>query len=417
MLRITPVVWIAPFLTLLAVAYANIFPDATSDPYPLALTATGAISVIWVAPICAACAAWEGERLRRAGWFVLPHVRRIATVVFTSLVIVLFVGFVSLGAAVAFKFLKADVVTVPDLRVMLVAFLVIISQVLLGFAIGVRVPTVIAVPMALIVTYGWILLSAALSPPWLQHLTGVWTTCCSLETDLAWEAVAGSSIVACGFAGSAFALLRQPFNFIRVVVSLAPVTLGFTIGAVLVNDLGTHPVVARDASVLICSSEQPRVCVWPEHRARLEEVNAILFRASDGWLEAGVKVPEEFSEYNTFSQHERNFGFSLEASQYDILNSLAYSMLPSAPQCAIDGTRPYFGAITEDYVLAWLDATAGMPALELRRRFDFKLPPGTPNILTTVADVRSLPPERQLTWLETNINVMRGCDVEPTDKP
>jgi hypothetical protein len=134
------------------------------------------------------------------------------------------------------------------------------------------------------------------------------------------------------------------------------------------------------------------------------------------WSEVGIRTPSEVSEYSTFRPGERSFGLSLEADRYTVLNSLAYSILPPVPPCALDGTGQYPGILAEGYLLAWLDAIAGMPRGELVERFGDSWP-DMPNVLATVDRVRSLPADRQRAWFDRNTEAMRDCRTEPSLDP
>lgn len=411
LLRISPAVWLSPFLTLLAIAYANTLPVATRDPYPLALTAAGAWTVALIAPVCAACAAWEGGRLRRAGWFALPHVRPTAVVALMWLLPVLVVGFAALAAAIVVKLVGAGGVMAPDPRVLAVACAVVAAQALLGFAIGVRVPPVVAVPAVLLGGYTWIVLPIALEPLWLRHLTGAYLACCDVSTDLAPRAIAGSVVVAGGLAGTAGLLMRRDFDAPRLVLAIAPTVLAFGVGAFLVHGLGHDPVVDRRAA-LACSSSLPRVCVWPEHRGHLEEVSEIAGQTTEAWRRVGGTVPSEFSEQRPASlpPGARSFGISVAAARGDIVVSLVQSLLPPPPPCAFARTDPYYGARAAPYVGAWLATAVGLPPAELERRF-------RPAVLGTVAAVRALPLDQQRAWLERNLAALNACGVQPQLEP
>lgn len=406
--RIIPAVWIAPVLLVLAIIYAGAAPTR-SEPYPPALTAAGAFTLFIIAPVCAACAAWEGGRLRRPGWFTQPHVRSTITVALSSLMPVLVVGLLAISAAVTFKLLEAGA-TIPDVRILVVAFAVVVAHILLGFALGLKLPSVVAVPAILVLDYAWMVLPPALEPLWLRHLTGDLSSCCSVSTDLAPRASGAALVVACGLAGTALVLMSRHLNAIRVALAFVPVLLGMGVGVMLVRGMGPDAVVPRDASILVCSSGQPQVCVWPEHRARLMEVSEIVTGAANAWRQVGIPVPTQFRDRSSLSPGERTFGFSLEADRHVILNSLAYSLLPPFPKCAIEGTEPWLGGDAENYVLAWLDATAGMSGSELANRFE-------PNVIRTVAKVRALPSDQERAWFERNVAALRRCDLPPQLQP
>jgi hypothetical protein len=185
-------------------------------------------------------------------------------------------------------------------------------------------------------------LPIAVEPLWLRHLTGVWFTCCQVSTTLAPAAISGAFVVAAGLSGMALFLLRIPLSAQRLILSATPLVVAFSIGAALVRDLGPDPVVPRSSSVLVYSLGQPRICLWPEHRERLEEVVAITTEASVAWQEFGISVPTEFSEQEqqALPTDSRSFGISQDSQHGDILYSLAYSLLPSSGQCE---DRPFLG--------------------------------------------------------------------------
>lgn len=410
MLRISPAIWFCPFLVWLAFVFVRGMPPAWTDPHALAITSAGTAALMIVVPVCAACAAWEGGRLRRAGWFTLPHVRLPLSVAGAALAPTLAVGIVMLIGAVGFTTVMTGVVVLPDVRVIMVALIVLFIHALLGFAIGLRVPAVVAVPTVFLLDFGWMVLPSTREPLWLRHLNGVWASCCMISDDLAPVAVLGALSVALGLALAAGILLRQHLVPFQAALAVLPVIVGVGVGVQFVNGLGPDPAIARDTSILICSTTQPRVCVWPEHRGRLEEVVEIATAASAAWQQAGVIVPTEFSEAPLGIPGARDFGFSLESDRYSILNSLAYRTLPPWPECALRGSSSYQGASAESYLLAWLDATAGMPAMELAARF-------RPAELETVEWVRTLPLEQQQIWLERNLLALEQCNVPPQLEP
>jgi hypothetical protein len=411
MLRINPAVWISPFLVALAiiVSYSDITMHM-AEPYSLALAATGASSVFLIAPICAACSAWEAGRLRRAEWFGLPHTRSPLAVALASLAPGLLVGLAAVWAAMAVKLLGAGAGVVPDSRVVVKTVAIITAHALLGFAVGLHVPVVVAAPAILLLEYCWMVLPIALQPLWLRHLNGAWFTCCSVSSDLALQAFVGVLVVAGGLASSALLLMRQRFAAPYAALAVAPTALAFALAASLVHGLGPDPVVARSVSALVCSNGKPRVCVWPEHGGRLAEVSEIAAQASNVWRGAGVEIPAQWSEWSSFGLEQRSFGFSLESRRSDIILSLAYSLLPPYPTCALDGRTPFRGGEAEPYGEAWLAEIAGVSRAEIDTRFGS-------DVLHAVDAVRSLPLDQQRIWLKRNMTALGTCDAAPRLEP
>lgn len=402
-IRVNPAVWMTPILTVIALFYSSL--GAKPEPYLLAVSAAGINPLFVIAPVSAACAAWEGGRLRRSGWLTFPHVRSPFVVALAALAPAFVMGVLALTATLSFKFIEVGIIGMPDARVLLVALTVLAAHVMLGFAIGINISPVISVPAVFFLDFGWMLLPPAQEPLWLRHLTGALESCCFTSSTLAPSVILGSLSIAGGFFVIALLLIRQPLDRYALALALIAMVASFGVGSFLVSDLGAYPIVPRDSSVLVCSESSPQVCVWPEHVERLPEVVELATQAAARWQEAGFDVPEKFSEQNDLSIGKRGFGMSTETLHYQLLNSLAYSLLPDYTECPNGLPYPakYLG---EDYILAWLDVTAQMPEDELAIRFDEEL-------LQIISEIQSLPVEQQQLWIEHNKKSAGSCDIEP----
>lgn len=415
LLRVSPAVWLALPLALLATLYVRTFQSGIrADPYPIAVTATAMATLGFVVPVCAALAAWEGGRLRRAEWWEPPHVRsRIAVVIWTVAPVVI-TGSIAVGAGVLVNLLGAGIL-VPDPQPLALGLTIITAHSLAGFAVGVRLPLVVAAPVALLASFAWMVFLRAIEPLWLRHLNGgAIELCCGRHSDLAPAAFWGALVVAIGLALTAGLLLaRQSRSRAVLPMSFGPLAAALILGSVLVSGLGSEPTVARDRQHLVCSTDGGDlvVCVWPEHVERLEEVTAIARSAVAGWSSAGLSVPSRVAEGDREAAGPDSlaFGFSLASGPTDILYGLAYAMLPPFPACAETG--PYLGGGALDYVHAWFAAVAGMSTDELSRRFPDQ--GRSPPIVPTVMTVRAEPGDQQLRWLHENMAALRTCDQEP----
>ncbi|MBA2555738.1 MAG: hypothetical protein H0V12_00065 [Chloroflexi bacterium] len=414
LLRTNAGAWLAVPMVLLAVLTSATFRPASSDGYGIALIAAGTSALAFVAPLCAAAGAWEGGRLRRAEWWAGPHARSRVTIAAWAVGPAIVAGSLAVGAAVVAKMIGAGVWAV-DVRLLALSVLVLTAHALAGFSLGLWVPLTIAAPTALISSYLWLAFPRALNPLWVRHLNGSLDSCCQLHQDLAPAAFWAAAAMALGMiAAAAWALMRAHWSRRALAGTAAPVVLGVTLGSVLVAGMGSDPVVARDPSLLVCSrGTAPTVCVWPEHRGRLDEVVLIARRASEGWRGVGLAVPGTFSEIDPVAAPPGvgSFGFSLEADADDIRNALSYAMLPPFPACT--ETEPFRGNEARDYVLAWFDATGGMSDEGLTERFADSSRPGAPPTLDTVRDVRAQPPTTQREWVERNVAALGVCDLEP----
>ena len=412
-LRISPAAWLGPILALVAMGYARIIYPATYDPYPLALTSVAGWTVSVIGPTVAAFGAWEGGRLHRAGWWGLPHARPAVVVAGASLAPVLVAGLGALGAAIAIRFADAGVLAWPDLRVVGVETCVVTAQALLGFAIGLRLRPVVAVPAAFLLMFTWMALPAAILPVWLDFPTGAWAGCCAIDSDLAPRAVASAITVVVGFLLAALVLLQQPFARIQFGLASLAAALGIATGLWLVRGMDSNPTVPRDPSVLVCAPGPPQVCVWPEHRSRLATAARVVAKVAPVWQAAGVPLPARFSEEWSESLPSSTGRVIIRSdNEEEIVLSLARGVLPPVPPCALKSEVPYFGFESRDYVIAWLVDVAGVPP----DRYASTHVHGD-KILRTVASVRALPPDEQRAWLAGNLAAMRACGVRPPLEP
>ena len=416
-LRVNSGSWLALPMVLLAAIFAWNYQPTTSDPYAMALTAAGTITLAFVAPICAALGAWEGSRFRRAAWWQAPHVRSGAVIAAWSTGPVIIAGSVAVTLAVMLQLTRAGLF-VPDARLLALTVLVIAAHTMLGFAAGLWVSVVIAAPAMLIVSFLWMAFLATIEPLWVRHLNGSLATCCGLQQDLAPAALAAASLVAVGMIASALLLIaQQRWSLVRGGIAVVVLAVGFAAGSAIASPLGPDPVIARDASALVCAKDPSgvEVCVWPEHAPRLDEVLGIAAGAVTAWDAAGIPNPRRFSEGAPADQAAPAFGFSLESTGADIVGALAYSLLPPRPSCA--DTGPYPSASALDDLHAWFAAVAGMSAPDLAQRFDVPAAPADRAPLDAVRALRERPRKVQQEWVSHNLEAARDCVGEPVNVP
>lgn len=411
--RAQPAVWLLPALLVLGAIYVANYQAGTSDPYALAFAAAGQVVIGFVAPIVAGLGAWEARRLRTSGVWGGPHVRSHVAIAADALWPVIAVGATVVVACMAFKMAVGGTAPIPDAALITLVVLVIAAHSVAGFALGLRLAAVVAVPAALMVSFLWMAFPRALEPVWIRHLTGS-VMCCRLQDQLAPEALAGAASVALGLllAGGLLASQRTPGR--SAVSAIVALSIGGAVGAIFVNGLGPYAVKPRDGTELTCRSDQQvRVCVWPEHTSRLERLTGLAKEASMAWERAGL-VTQTFSEDASDPARGR-LDFTLTANDEDLLVSLALSALPTFPACA--ETAPYPGYDAVDPTLAWLVSLAGMSDDGLRQRFGEASDPDQPAPVDVVAALAAADEATQRAWLARNIEAIRSCDIQPASTP
>lgn len=418
-MRISPAAWLALPLVLLAILYVRTYIlRGATEPYAAGLSSQAVTTMGLIAPICAGLGAWEAGRLRRAGVWDMPMVRYRSVVVAWLIGPPVLVGIVAVMAGVE-AVLLANGLIVPDHRPVAVAAAVITAHSLAGFAVGVWIPTSIAVPAAIVVSFLWQIMIRVVEPLWLHLLSGqALEACCGTDTDIASAAFWAPIFVAAGIAVGALVLILARSGRVAIIAGCLALSVGLGTGSVIAQgqpDGEAH--VGRDEALLVCSdpANTPRVCVWPEHAWRLSGVTALATRATRAWDALGIDVPRSFSEavFSKPSAGTLYLRFTDTATDDDIIGSMAYGMLPPWTECP----GAYRAVYAIDYLQAWYAASAGMSDEALTARFADLAFAGKPDILEAVNKVRALPPDLQRRWVIQNDSALRACDREPLLDP
>lgn len=407
MARTMPAVWISPLLLLVVVVFVNSEFLPTEIPYPLAVTTTGTWIVALVAPVCASLAAWEGARLRKAGVIEQPNARPRLLVASLSLVPTLLAGVAAIGIALIASFVRYEDIVVPDYRVVGVTLAIIAVYSLLGFGLGLRVPSAVSVPAAGLLALTWMLLPPGMQPLWLRHLRGAWEPCCNPAQDLASGAVFGSLMVLAGLVVTGMILIHIPVSPVMSIVTWFPVAVAGVIAAPLVMDLGPYPQEGRDTNLLVCSGEEPHVCIWPEHSEQLTVISRIVAEAHSRWIDAGIDAPETYTMSREPDTSHAAFGMGVTVDKDELVFSLAYGLLPDPPPCAFgEGDEPYIAGLVRPFLHAWLANVGGVKLERLQQQFDS-------DVVEVVATVRERSPGDQRDWFVENHELSTRCGNVP----
>jgi hypothetical protein len=413
-IRVMPAFWLALPLTVFAAWYVTLL--APSDRYAVDATAKASMTIAFVGSVCAACAAWEGSRLRRARLWKAPSVRSRAAVAAWSLLPVVAVGLLAVVVAMVIQVVRSSA-GLPDPRFIAMTALDLVAYAAAGFAIGILLPFAVAGPLAIVGTFIWIGFVPAMEPVWLRHLTGMFRDCCGLSQDLSPRAVLASTIIDLGIVASAALLVAGPADRLRRFgASLSSFGVTVLVGALLVAGMTYAPVVARDTAHVECRTDSDvTVCTWPEHQTRASEVARIVAGVRIAWQQAGIEAPSVFTEADPsmVPPSALSFGFDgVLSKEDDIINSLAFGMLPPFPDCPFGGT----GGAAFDYLQAWYDAAGGMsPAALTRNWAGLWDEPDYPAVLTVVAQLQAAPPESRRAWVLRAETASQDCDVWRSD--
>jgi len=348
---------VAPLALLSALIARSDIPIRVPEAYGVGVTAAAMTPIFLVAPVAAALAAWEAGRLRRSGWHLMPHVRGMPAIALRALLPVFTMAGVALAVAFAARLQSAGEFVVPDPRLIAKSVAIIGAHSYLGFALGLRLPTLVATSSILILDYAWMVLPVASEPLWLRHLNGTWISCCAVYVDVASEAWWAAMVVAAGIATSGFLLMRWRSTPALVFGAVAPLAGAMFLASALVSSMGPDPVRPRSSSELVCAGTAPRVCVWPEHSRRLAEVSGLVASSAHAWGRLGFEVATEYTEQRAAEGPQAVvFGFGPHTRPADIVAGLANRYVPRG-RCSA-AAPPLRDA--RDYLRAWMLRSAAV---------------------------------------------------------
>lgn len=366
----------------------------------------------FVAPACAAAGAWEGARFTRgnvAGW---APARSGLAIALPLLVPVIALGALGMAVAVVLTISTArPQAGMPPVGMALAWLVVLIAHALAGFLLGKRLPLVVAVSLALVLSFVLTAYPAAMEPVWLRHMvTGGMTSCCSLGQAPDWQAAASAVVLACGVIAAAAVALTAAAVRLRRALTGAALVAGLAGSGFLAHGLPADPVVARAAEQLQCAGDHPRVCLWPELSGRAGMVRHNAAEARRRLQQAGLAVPDTLTMEEHPDTRAAFIGSWPDPTPSVVRAGVGTSLLPpDAPACAQSGS-PYPGADAYGPTAAWLSLTAGAASEDVAGHYGAKE--------TAVATgVRHAGGDEQLAWFRRNSTALRDCTTHPAPAP
>ncbi|MFG2426939.1 hypothetical protein [Streptomyces sp. NPDC048590] len=424
-LRTTGVAWIAPLA--LGWVWLVTSHEAGNEPaYWAGNTALVGHTLPFYAPACAAFAAWEAGRLRRAGVHRLGPVRGRYAIAFSGLWPVALVGV----AAVVVCLLTVRVETGaahdwPHLGVLAMAGYLVVVHTAVGYGLGMLLPRVLATPVILVVDYLCLVMPVTITPMWVRELTG-WLDAPYGDVTITMNPVAlvVPTVIATGFltavlVSAEIARWRRG-RFLRVGAAAAAsaVCLGvFSAAAIApVRDWDGNPPVYARTDPPVCADGDPRICVPVEVADRLGALTEASKTVVPRLVDAGLKQPKEIafvSEAAEVDERTWRLFLSREMSEVDLEAGIAASALPAIPPCqtASDVQVGNVGTL-----VAWLMLKAGMDESEILSQYGEKRA-ADPRIMPVVRKVTKLSSDEQLSWFTRNTRLLQQCKPAPETLP
>lgn len=408
-LRRNAVLKIAPVIVVLVYVWATSSTiSAGLDGYGLTTSMKAISALPFIAPICAACAAWEVGRLCRGMVYEMTGARSDISITLSRIAPVAAVGLVGLAESGALVWLNGDTGS-PDLAVFAVGAIVLAGHIAFGGILGRVLPAVVATPVAFALSYAWLVYPPALSITWVRHLTGFNDSCCLNNEQITTGAIVAPVVLALSIVAAAALVLWMRHHLLALFPGAIIFMAAFVLAASLVHNLGFDPTQPRTGA-MVCEGRSPRVCVWPEHAGRLRAASADAARMAAIMSGYGLKVPGLATESTV--PHPGPawiFGTFTRGSAAQLRDTIAVGVVPLGQPARCSKSITWAGGFALSALQAWLVVKAGLglrAANELRRR--------RPSSRTCAPRLRK-PAAQQGNWFRRNLRTASSCDVPARD--
>ncbi|KPM51118.1 hypothetical protein ACG83_37510 [Frankia sp. R43] len=381
------------------------------DGYWVTGSAKASYALPFVAPVCAAAAAWEAGRLRRSGALRLAPARSVFHVLLRLVSPIAAAGLLGLLLSYLAVGFELDAVTGhPSPVIAAAAVAVVTGMTAAGLIFGWFLPGVIAAPAVAVL--GWILITypVTVSPPWLRHLNGMPEDCCMLAAQPSAGVFFAPAALAAGAVLVLILLVRETRHPRWMLLpGLAVSAVAVTAACLTARSMGDSPQSERDPGDLRCAGSSPLVCVWPEHANLLSEA-ATQAQVVRSRLQAiGLDVPGTASEASTADWF---FYLPSDADAAEVRLALARAVVPRPPECEPgrpprqlppwESMRTASSSLAVPYLQAWLALQVGVPEQYVANAYPV-------DVLTYLHERTEKPISRQREEYERTLALVRNC--------
>ena len=356
------------------------------EQYSIALQAQAFTAMFILLPVAAALAAWEAGAIRPVTLAKVPNVVGTTRQLFRAIAVVVGLAIACLTAC----YLTIAGLALPNAAVAVPGFAVMVAACLLGGAVGLVIPRVVAVPVCLTLGYVFMVFPQAWAPYWLRDLNGTYSGCCAVNETLDPRATWAALIFAAALALTALMLASAAKTIAKILASLLLATVALAAAGQVAGAVAPAPVVARHASLICQRADVTTFCVWPEHQTQLGHLLTVGTRVIRSWRIHGLAAPSLFTEGT--STNGAVFGTRSEASSQDLVGALVEAVSPPFPACA--ATHIYAGETHRQLVGEWLLAASGY---------------GQPATDSVVSHVLRTSRGAQIRWLGMQVRETEKC--------
>ncbi|MCY4517366.1 MAG: hypothetical protein OXB99_09025 [Acidimicrobiaceae bacterium] len=379
-------------------------------------------------PILAGFLTWEIGKLKKSNTLQVDALKSYWRIIFHAAIPTIVLGFAVFALVQIWQVSRVPT-TARGVLALVLPYLVLLSVFAFWSAVVVRVPTALAVPSSVIVTWLAIAYPPSTGLAWTRHMTGTFGGCCSAYEALSMNAIAATLLLAAASAIIAVALSSQR-PVLWVSAAVLPVVVLLAVGIQMVERLGLDSVVPRSSSELTCEQHgATQVCLWPEHEELFEAVGAEASTIRDRLGESGINTPGTFTEApdaaewfydkridrSTVPERRQDHTWTrqLHPRVLEVPGALRAQLTNAViprPICRARHTQSHDERrSTEDLVplaraVAWSSVagdTSQLPALTIEQR--------------QVVDYVLAEPDRASRFVETSVQAILGCSSVDTE--
>ncbi|MFJ6297504.1 hypothetical protein ACIQJX_29615 [Streptomyces griseoviridis] len=388
---------IAPRIGLLLIvwllAYRDSVTELVTSGYWDSVAGQSSSLLVWTGPAVAACGAWEGMRVRQARTLQGAPARTFTGVSLAVLSSTLVLGVLAVMLSLAL--LLPQAAGTPDrttAAILVLELLVVAAHTAVGYVLGLSLPRLLAVPVALVGSFVWMAYPAAMNVFWVRQLNGTnLAECCQLDQVAAPRSILAPALVSIGLLLAVWLVTARRWG-LRLLAPIVLTTV-VAVSAWIVHPLGYRAAESRPTAFRTCSGTHPQVCLWPEQRDAAKDVTAWATDAYKRLTAAGVTPTAQLVSRSSTPTSD------------DVRALLALSVLPKdIPACAHTGEWP--GSTAYGPLSVWLTITAGADAQVVASRY-------APPEVEAAKRVLEQSQQDQRAWFQQNAKTLTRCDLQP----
>ncbi|MEV7865733.1 hypothetical protein AB0P17_06435 [Streptomyces sp. NPDC088124] len=409
--------WASPFALALTLFYYNVGetqPLTEFHGYAPALVASPLMMLYAFSyAISASLAAWESGRLSAAGIWQLAPARSRFRIAANIVLPVVLLSWTMLLLPPAVSLIRTTTLpTVDSLRLPAMALCLCVAHATIGFAIGLRVPRVFAVPIVAVVDFIMVAFTRAVHPYWLRHVSGQYKNLNFGEVP-ALSSIAAPLLFGGGLAvGIAIMWLPLRSRLIRGLSACLVAALGIFSAYHITSGWGHDPSLISGRAPVTCRGQAPKICMPTATAAALANVRKESLAALTTLRSRGVPAsPEIITDRLAEGRSYRpstNSVWRLSLTSADRTGGVRYQVAMTAVRFPCDRAD----AVPARAALLWAASVVGEQERYTRSmKAEARSPQqarDSEQIHSIVKDVLVQPVEKQSAWFQSTLTAACG---------